>query len=97
MRCVLLTDRVTGIAYHLAGVEVIQPGPEDLPGVFKDACNQYDLVLITGPLADKLPGDTLHQAIQHATPPVQVITPVYARRVPSNVTRLARRSLGVSE
>lgn len=96
MRCVLLTDRVTGIAYHLAGVEVIRPGAEDLAAVFKDACDQYGLVLITGPLAESLPDATLHQAIQRAAPPVQVITPVYARSIPSNVTRLARRSLGVS-
>jgi vacuolar-type H+-ATPase subunit F/Vma7 len=96
MRCVILADRVTGIAYHLAGVEVIRPDLEELPAVFKEACDQYGLVLITGPLADSLPGATLQQAIQRATPPVQVITPVYARSLPSDVTRLARRSLGVS-
>ncbi len=97
MRCVLLADRVTGIAYHLAGVEVIQPAPGELSGIFKDACDQYGLVLITGPLADSLPGDSLNHAIQRASPPVQVITPVFARKVPSKVTTLARRSLGVSQ
>ncbi|MCJ7558911.1 MAG: hypothetical protein MUP90_18640 [Gammaproteobacteria bacterium] len=97
MRCVLLADRVTGIAYHLAGVEVIRAGAEELPGVFKDALERYGLVLITVALADSLPGDSLHRAVQRAAPPVQVITPVYARTLPSEVTRLARRSLGVSE
>jgi vacuolar-type H+-ATPase subunit F/Vma7 len=97
MRCVLLADRVTGIAYHLAGVEVIQPGSVELPAIFKDACDQYGLVLITAPLADTLPGDSLNRAIQRASPPVQVITPVFARHLPSKVTSLARRSLGVSQ
>jgi vacuolar-type H+-ATPase subunit F/Vma7 len=97
MRCVLLADRVTSIAYHLAGVETVLVNRDQLVQAFEKACTEFGLVMITGHLADRLPGDILQEAIQRAHPPVQVITPVYSRQLPPNVANIARRSMGVSK
>jgi vacuolar-type H+-ATPase subunit F/Vma7 len=97
MRCGMLADRVTGIAYHLAGVEHIVPDYDNLAAQFEKACADYGLVLISGPLAARLPAGVLQMAIHRASPPVQIIAPVYSGKRKSMVANLARRALGVSE
>jgi len=96
MRCILLADRVTAAAYHLAGVEVRQPGNEGLLAAFRQARKDSGVLLLSRPLAMKLPNDELKQAIRDATPPVQVISPVYLDRASPDAAIRARRALGVS-
>lgn len=96
IRCILLADRITATAYHLAGVEVRQPGKEGLLEAFRQARADAGLLLVTGPLARQLPKEELSQAIRDATPPIQVINPVYLERTSPDASLRARRALGVS-
>jgi vacuolar-type H+-ATPase subunit F/Vma7 len=96
IRCILLADRVTATAYHLAGAEVRQPGKEGVLEAFRRARADSGLLLLSRPLAMKLPGDELTRAIRDARPPVQVINPVYLERASPDAANRARRALGVS-
>ena len=96
MHSILLADRITATAYHLAGVEVRQPTREGILDAFRQACHEGGLVLITRPLARALPGEELNRAIRDASPPVQVIDPVYTDKAPPDAATRARQALGVS-
>lgn len=96
IRCVLLADRVTATGYHLAGVEVRHPGKEGVLEAFRQARADSGLVLLTRPLARALPNEELTRAIRNATPPIQVINPVYLERGAPDAVIRARRALGVS-
>lgn len=96
IRCVLLADRVTATAYHLAGVEVRQVDKDGLLEAFRRARADAGLLLLTRPLARALPGEELARAIRDASPPVQVINPVYLQRQAPDAAVRARRALGVS-
>ena len=80
IRCILLADRVTAAAYQLAGVEVRQIGDEGIVEAFRRARTDSGLLLLSRPLARMLLVTELTRAIRDATPPVQVINPVYLER-----------------
>lgn len=96
MKTVQIADRVTAIPWALAGVRVLQTPPEQLGEVFSQALSSAELVLITRPLARRLPAVDLEAAKLAAHPPVQVIDPAFARREKAGIVDMVRRSLGVS-
>ncbi len=98
MRAVLIGDRLTCAGYRLAGVEARVVEEVDAVGAFETARADAELVvLVTAPLAARLPELALHEAMRRAQPPVQVVPSLREPDFAPDIRRRVRRSLGVTE
>lgn len=97
MRAVLLGDRLTCAGYRLAGVDARVVDEADIASEFDAARADGDLVLVTAPLAARLPDAELDEAIRAASPPVQVVPSMREPDYAPDIRARVRRSLGVTE
>ncbi|NEV61847.1 V-type ATP synthase subunit F [Thiorhodococcus minor] len=95
--CAFLGDEVSAAGFRLAGVEVFQPGPEEVAALLDRLWDQVQLILISAELAALLPQGRL-QAAQLADWPLVLIVPDVRGRcsVPDPAAAL-RRQLGLGE
>jgi len=96
MRVTVLADETTGLGLRLAGATVASPADTALVQSFESALAAADLVLVSAPLAARLPPRLLAQAQERAEPLVLVIADVAHGTPPPDVPARARRALGVA-
>lgn len=92
---IVLTDRLAGVGWHLAGARAVIVGPAEAPAEFDAALATARLVLLSAAVAAALPPARLAAARRGAAPLVLVIDEALESAAARPVARYARGVLGV--
>jgi vacuolar-type H+-ATPase subunit F/Vma7 len=95
--CAFMGDEVSAAGFRLAGIEVRVPSAQETAAVFRRLASDFQLVLITAELAERLPAEELERALAADRPLVLVIPDVRGRARPPEIGALLRRQLGMAE
>lgn len=95
MQLAVICDEVTGLGWRLAGARVEVPQPDAVEAVWRDCLAHAQVVLITAPLAARLPQGQLASALAASRPPVLVIPDLRRTHEPLDPAAQVDRALGI--
>ena len=96
MKLVVIADEASAIGWRLAGGEVYTPEAATVDECLRTALAHAELLLITAPLAARLPQDELLEALHALEPLVLVVPDVRHEEEPPDIAAEVRRALGVA-
>ena len=94
---IFIGDEISAAGFHLAGVRIRTPLPEELPNVLSWACANTSLLIITAEYATMLSKADKQRLMSQEMPPVVVIPDVRAKTPIQDLATELRAQLGVLE
>jgi vacuolar-type H+-ATPase subunit F/Vma7 len=96
-RIAVIGDEVSAAGFRLAGAEVHVPAAGEEAAVFERVYAGAELVLVTAPVAARLPRARLAQAAIAPSPLLLIVPDVRGRASPVDLSRLVRAQLGIEK
>lgn len=93
---VYIGDEATAAGFRLAGVQVAAPDPDDaLESLRRATAEGAELILLSAPVAARLPVEELERALTQESPLVALVPDVFGRGTPPDLAHVVRSALGI--
>jgi vacuolar-type H+-ATPase subunit F/Vma7 len=93
---IYLGDEATAAGLRLAGVQTVVADPADALAVVQRAqADGAELLLLSAPLAARLPVAELERMLTQEFPLVSIVPDVFGRGTPPDLAHLVRGALGI--
>lgn len=94
---VFIGDEVSAAGFRLAGLQVLSPAADAVTQAVEEAAREAPLVLVSAPVAARLPADLLDRLLGAPGSQVVVVPDVRGDTALPDLAARVRRQLGVME
>lgn len=97
LRAVFIGDEVTAAGFRLVGMDVELPVPGRETQALESAVRRADLIVLTAPVAQRIPDQVLKAHLRHMQPLIIVLPKLAGEVEPANLAAQIRKRLGIGE